>query len=226
MILGKVDSNPSRGLSENMGCVSGKGVNQGLGGGEMAKTRLGDKLFDKRDKCVDLFCKAALEQIHKSLSQWSTKRKLKAAYDDGIFHLFVIESTPSTRLFLDRSIVKERLVLTDEAPHAPSNSATTAAITSTTIAAAASPIKVQVPKTVELMQYGQTEENLTKPVSMMYALDVFLQPIENTCAYGVWVSWHRQHAAAPSAAGNAQPRKLRLNEGILNSTISIGPEGH
>lgn len=191
-----------------MGCVATKlsGVEDGS---SLVKQRFGDKLYERRDRCVELFCKSVLKRIDDSLSKWSTRRQIKAAYDDGIFHLFVIEATPTTRLFLDRSIVRERLELTDESPVKPA-------------------VNIAAPRRVELLQYDQTEEYLTKPVSQLYAFGVYLQPIEHSSAYGVWISWHRQHPGA-AKPDTSQPRKLRLNDGLLNSTISIGTlprEGH
>jgi hypothetical protein len=190
----------------------GPNIGVGVGGGGCGETkvRIGDKLFERRDKCVELFSQSVFAQLSKMVSGRSTRAKIKAAHDDGIYRLFVAHATPTTRLFLDRGVVKERLVLTEDP--APTNTARSG----------------KPARTVELLQYAQTEETLTKPVSLVHGLGVYLQPIEHTHSYGVWITWHRQPPTLPPAADGAMGgQRLRLNEGILNPTIPIGPsEGH
>jgi hypothetical protein len=190
-----------------MGCVSGKASVEG-GPGRTQKLRLGDRLFERRDQCVEQFAQALCALVDKRLLERSTRSKVKEAYDDGIYRLFIAQATPTVRLFLEGSIVRERLQLVNDSGGTDGAG----------------------PQTVELVQYAQTEESLTKPVAARHGLGLYLQPIADTDSYGVWIAWHRQQPNARRRADPlALPGKLRLNEGLLNPTISIGAlsiEGH
>ncbi len=201
-----------------MGCASSSGGMEsgiesgtGKGGGAVGemKVRLGDKLFERRDRCVQQFARDLFKRIHEQIDTRSSRKRIKDAYDDGVLRLFGAEASPTTHLFLQRSEVKDRITLVAEPPSSKSTDTK-----STTSGGGV---------TVDLLQFGQVEEDLTRPLSAVHGLGVFLQPpqYKGSTVYGVWIAWHKQQPDTRVVA--TEPRKLRLNEGLLNTTIQLGP---
>jgi hypothetical protein len=184
-----------------MGCNSSSSLEEGGGA-----RRLGDKLFQKRDKGVEDFGKELYRTIDRLLNTRAVKQNLKASYDDGLFHLCDIKATPSTRMFLDQSPVKEENKLVIKHLSSAKTSA--------------GPII----EDITLVQYDQLEASVTKPMASLHAFGVHLYPLPTTNSYGVFLSWFKQHEL-PQQMQNGQHKYLLprpLNAQVLNSTIVLG----
>lgn len=204
-------------------CVSGAEKKQSW--------RLGDKLYEKRSKCVEEFGLRLVASINDQLKKKSTRTKIKEAYHYGIYKLNEANATPTTKLFLEKSVIKHTQELEEEMPPEFTNTTTTSTLTSTTATAANTK-----PRRISLVQYADLDDIVTKPILEQHGLGVHLESIPNTHRYGIWLSWYNQppsYTPRPAEGANYkvedQPRFKLPFDGMLPSTIQIGqletPEG-
>lgn len=202
-------------------------------GGDKATTRLGDKLYERRAKCVEEFGLRLLTSINDQLKKKPMRKKLKEAYHYGIYKLNEANATPTTKLFLEKSAVKRTQELEEEMP--PESTM----MNFTTTATPASSITAKpkaAPKRIALIQYADLEDILTKPMLEQHGLGVYLESIPNSQRYGVWIAWFESapvQTVRPTEGANykveEQPRFKLPFDGMLPTTVQIGqletPEG-
>ena len=180
--------------------------------------RLGDRLYERRAKCVEEFGLRLVASINDQLRNKATRKKLKEAYHYGIYKLNEANATPTTKLFLEKSTIKHIQDLEEE--------------TMTDVKPQTTDVK---PKKISLRQYTDLEDIVTKPILQQHGLGVHLELIPNSHRYGVWLSWFNAPPKAPlsaaSVAHEEQPRFKLPFDGMLPSTVHIGqldihrPEG-
>jgi hypothetical protein len=202
--------------------------------------RLGDRLYERRSKCVEEFGLRMVASINDQLKKKTTRKHIKEAYHYGIYKLNEANATPTTKLFLEKSAIKHMQELEEEVP--PEYPTTTTTTTPTIINAQISTLTTPAvtkpkPRRIALVQYADLEDIVTKPILQEHGLGVHLESIPNSYRYNIWLSWYNAPpmiSKLPSDGQNfkieEQPRFKLPFDGMLPSTIQIGqlegsPEG-